>query len=109
MVSRRVHRAPPKSNTTRCTVQKAPREPTVYPGSASAQRGQRIFEDAEGAFECQNQRDKTELPEFYADIESDQRQWQFMPRKSGAGECAGEAESVQQPKRKRHHPGMANR
>src|SRR5450631_1900170 len=35
------HHAPPNSNATRCTVQNAPREPTVYPGTACAHRGQR--------------------------------------------------------------------
>src|SRR5580692_9204180 len=41
IVSRRVHRAPPKSSASLCTVQNAPREPTVYPGRACAHRGQR--------------------------------------------------------------------
>src|SRR5262249_31318433 len=38
---RRAHRPPPRSSTNRCTVQNAPREPTVYPGTASTQRGHR--------------------------------------------------------------------
>src|SRR5208337_286391 len=41
IVARRVHRPPPKSSASLCTVQNAPREPTVYPGSACDHRGQR--------------------------------------------------------------------
>src|SRR5208337_1047989 len=38
----RAHRAPPRRIATRCIVQHAPSDPTVYPGSAWTQRGQRI-------------------------------------------------------------------
>ena len=77
----RSHRAPPKSNITRCTVQNAPSEPTVYPGIASAQRGQRTSRIRKERSSARIRAMKLSCPSLDSDIEADQRQWQFVARK----------------------------
>ena len=74
-----VHRAPPKSN--RHSLHRPERAERANGVSGKGLRPSRPadFEYAEGTLQCQNQRDETELPEFYADVEADQCQWQFMP------------------------------
>ena len=67
------------------------------------------FQHVEGALHRQNQGDETELPDFDADIEAQQRQRQVLPRQAGARQRAGEAEPMQQPERERHDPRMPDR
>ena len=78
----------------------------MYPGSACAHLGQRTSRMRKERSRASYQRDETELPEFYADVETNQRQWQFLPWQPGAGQRAGKTKTVQQSKSKGYRPGM---
>ena len=67
------------------------------------------LQQAEGTLECEHECDETELAELDANVEADQRQWKLSVWQAGAGQGTGEAEAVQQPKRKRDHPRVADR
>src|SRR5271165_537628 len=88
---------------------KGPERPDRVSGQSFRPSRPAHFEYAKRAFQRQYQADEAELAEFDADVEADECQRQLMTRQAGAGESAGEAESVQQAECERHYPRMANR
>ena len=63
-------------------------------------------QQVEKALQRQNQRHESELPEFDADVEGEQRQRHVLLRQPGVGQRGGEAEAVQQPEGEGDDPGM---
>ena len=59
--------------------------------------------------DCQDDCYKSELPQFYAYIESKQRQRNLALRQAEIGQRAGEPEAMQQTKRESDHPGQGRR
>ena len=101
----RVHRAAPKSSTRRCTVQNTPRGSTVYPGRTSTHRGQRTLSTRSDCSSARVSAMKPSCPSSTPTLNVI-RARQILPRQPCSRERAGEAEAVEQPEGKGHHPGM---